>query len=307
LLCFLEGYKNDDAANQNELMMEQERATKPCPFCAETILADAKKCKHCGEFLDETIRPKTTLPPIRNAPSAGVAAVLSLFIPGAGQLYLGWTGGGITYLLLTIGGYLIFVLPGLLLHFISIIDAASYKSPGTMPVLTPEQITEQKVKARKSLRHDLTIFGIIMAILIGGVCALILIKNPAFFFPRSSPLPTKIKYATVDASEKQLKVSFWLVNDESEEACDSGIVVVQLVKSNYSLLEDTLPVHYSSFQYQKPDTGMATLCYSVLVDKPRIPVKLRKETGELRIVFRRHSGGVMTKTVTVELDRIRMR
>lgn len=26
--------------------------TTPCPFCAEPIQAAARKCKHCGEFLD---------------------------------------------------------------------------------------------------------------------------------------------------------------------------------------------------------------------------------------------------------------
>ena len=31
--------------------MEQE--TKRCPYCGEEILAVAKKCKHCGEWLDE--------------------------------------------------------------------------------------------------------------------------------------------------------------------------------------------------------------------------------------------------------------
>lgn len=26
-------------------------ATKRCPYCAEEVLEEAKKCKHCGEFL----------------------------------------------------------------------------------------------------------------------------------------------------------------------------------------------------------------------------------------------------------------
>jgi hypothetical protein len=35
-----------------------------CPFCSEQILASAKKCKHCGEFLDK-INSRT--PKIRQA------------------------------------------------------------------------------------------------------------------------------------------------------------------------------------------------------------------------------------------------
>ena len=31
-------------------MGNQQKAK--CPFCAEEILADAKKCKHCGEWLE---------------------------------------------------------------------------------------------------------------------------------------------------------------------------------------------------------------------------------------------------------------
>jgi hypothetical protein len=33
-----------------------ESDTKDCPFCDETIKANAKKCKHCGEILDVVLR-----------------------------------------------------------------------------------------------------------------------------------------------------------------------------------------------------------------------------------------------------------
>ncbi|HTO14792.1 MAG TPA: hypothetical protein VLZ83_03435 [Edaphocola sp.] len=30
--------------------------TKNCPYCSEKILETAKKCKFCGEFIDENLR-----------------------------------------------------------------------------------------------------------------------------------------------------------------------------------------------------------------------------------------------------------
>jgi hypothetical protein len=39
-----------------------------CPFCNESILKDAKKCKHCGEWLDPVLRAKNER--LRSAPRA---------------------------------------------------------------------------------------------------------------------------------------------------------------------------------------------------------------------------------------------
>ncbi len=36
---------------------------KPCPYCGETILREAVKCKHCGEFLDEELRRRNSPDP----------------------------------------------------------------------------------------------------------------------------------------------------------------------------------------------------------------------------------------------------
>lgn len=45
-----------DTDTQDAPENEQAQATKPCPVCAEQILTTAKKCKHCGEFLDGKMR-----------------------------------------------------------------------------------------------------------------------------------------------------------------------------------------------------------------------------------------------------------
>lgn len=104
---------------------------KKCPFCSESILSSAIKCKHCGEIVDPDVLRA------RNAElsqrvvyrerkwSPGVAALLSFLIPGAGQLYKGHVLRGLLWFLFVGLGYLLLFVPGLILHFLCIVLAAT--------------------------------------------------------------------------------------------------------------------------------------------------------------------------------------
>lgn len=104
---------------------------KLCPFCDEEIKVNAVKCKHCGEFIDESLHRESIeekqMVIIHQSPkwSRGVAALLSLIIPGAGQIYKGNVLSGIGWLIFVPLGYMFFIVPGAILHFFCIIAATS--------------------------------------------------------------------------------------------------------------------------------------------------------------------------------------
>jgi hypothetical protein len=77
---------------------DDEPSHRACPFCGEEILAVAKKCKHCGEMLDQTVRPGDGGPAKKPAPSAtetlaGCVSLVVVVLLCGGVFRLGGCGG----------------------------------------------------------------------------------------------------------------------------------------------------------------------------------------------------------------------
>lgn len=77
--------------------------TKRCPMCGEEILAVAKKCRYCGEYLDDSNRPV-------QKKSRAVFILLGLFFGGLGihNFYIGRTSTGLWEALIGVIGAGIF-------------------------------------------------------------------------------------------------------------------------------------------------------------------------------------------------------
>lgn len=92
-----------------------------CAECGNRLSSNAMSCPHCGNVLREPEPPVVAVPKW----SPGVAAVLSFLIPGLGQMYKGQIFNGLGWFVVTAIGYIVLIIPGIVLHLICIIGAAS--------------------------------------------------------------------------------------------------------------------------------------------------------------------------------------
>lgn len=71
------------------------------------------------------VRQVSTTPMVSATPNPAVAGVLSLIVPGAGQLYAGHPVSAVMWFVVVSIGYLLLIVPGVILHALCIAQAAS--------------------------------------------------------------------------------------------------------------------------------------------------------------------------------------
>lgn len=131
VLAYYAGCSIEDAEKVLDNLVTRDRVAMEVndDGTIEYTIADRQKLKP----RDEGPAPQRALTHIQPAPIAirhdreanpGLAAVLSLFMPGAGQLYAGRIVGALMWFLAVSAGYYL-ILPGLILHLFCIVSAAA--------------------------------------------------------------------------------------------------------------------------------------------------------------------------------------
>jgi zinc-ribbon domain len=93
-----------------------------CPECGKEVSSAAASCPSCGHPITGASQAPIQAPERKWSP--GVAAVLSLVIPGAGQMYKGQIFSGLVWLFFVVIGYALYIVPGILLHLCCIFAAS---------------------------------------------------------------------------------------------------------------------------------------------------------------------------------------
>ncbi len=144
--------------------------TRECPYCRRRISAAALKCRYCGESVSVELRVEYAA---ARRWSPRIAAVLSLLIPGAGQIYKGQFVRGLWFMLVISVGYVLtvlglFVLPPfallstvLLCHLAVVVDAAT--TAVRVPVETEHWWTPLSWKQRVVVALVLLFFAAVFA------------------------------------------------------------------------------------------------------------------------------------------------
>ncbi len=94
-----------------------------CPACKNRISNQAVSCPHCGQPIVAVLAPQIIVAPKIPLWNPGIAALLSFFIPGLGQLYKGQVFNGIIWFVVVGIGYVFLLIPGIILHLCCIIGA----------------------------------------------------------------------------------------------------------------------------------------------------------------------------------------
>lgn len=109
-----------------------EMPFQTCQNCRGTVEYPVERrgtvgsCPFCG--FEQWIGTAAPMPVQANHPSGitpGVAALLSFLIPGLGQLCRGNTGKGVGFFFAALLGYMLFIVPGLIIHICVVVDAAT--------------------------------------------------------------------------------------------------------------------------------------------------------------------------------------
>jgi len=95
-----------------------------CTVCGTKLENGARFCPKCGTESGDKSRPVVVVQSQQEKHwHPGIAAVLSFFIPGLGQIYRGKILRGLLWMGATAVGYWLLVAPGLILHLLCIINA----------------------------------------------------------------------------------------------------------------------------------------------------------------------------------------